>query len=99
MFRLVEGGDYGLDSANVGLCYVSFLPKAEGDPGIFRGPAIEEEGFLDVGVDCIKDAAQQIGWKGPEYWKPLEVSYEKLKKDCAILEKKINKSRKGVRFN
>jgi hypothetical protein len=96
MFRLVEGGDFGLDSANVGLCYVSFLPKAEGDVGIFRGPAIEEEGFLDVGVDCIKDAAQQIGWKGPEYWKPLEVSYEELKKQCKNLEQRLAKAEKAL---
>lgn len=96
MFRLIEGGDFGLESANVGACYVSFLPKANGDPGIFRGPAIEEEGFLDIGVDCVKDAAKQIGWKAPESVAKLEKAYNDLLKDYEKLEKDHAKALKAL---
>jgi hypothetical protein len=92
MFRLVEGGDFGLDSANVGLCYVTFRPKADDEIGIFRGPPIEEEGFLDVAVSCITEAAQQIGWKSPESVARLELGYEELKKENARLKKKLDKA-------
>ena len=96
MFRLIEGGDFGLESANVGACYVSFLAKADGDPGIFRGPAIEEEGFLDVGVDCIKDAAQQIGWKSPESVAQLEIGYAELKAENTKLKTRLTKAEKAL---
>ena len=96
MFRLIEGGDFGLDSANVGACYVSFLPKANGDAGIFRGPAIEEEGFLDIGVDCVKDAAQQIGWKAPESVAKLEKAYNDLVKEHEKLTKQHAKAMKAL---
>ena len=96
MFRLIEGGDFGLESANVGLCYVSFLPKAVDDAGIFRGPAIEEEGFLDVAVGCIENAAQQLGWKAPEYTGPLEKGYEELKKENIRLQNKLIKAEKAL---
>tara|TARA_R100000458_G_C8248939_1_gene226257 strand:- start:818 stop:1135 length:318 start_codon:yes stop_codon:yes gene_type:complete len=96
MFRLIEGGDFGLESANVGACYVSFLPKANGDPGIFRGPAIEEEGFLDIGVDCVKDAAQQIGWKSPESIAQLEFGYQELKKENKKLKSALTKAEKAL---
>jgi len=97
MFRLIEGGDFGMESANVGLCYVTFLTKQDDDAGIFRGPAIEEEGFLDVSVSCITDAAQQVGWKSPESVAKLEIEYRdllkihtKLTKDYTKLEKALN---------
>lgn len=96
MFRLIEGGDFGIESANVGNCYVSFLPKAKGDPGIFRGPAIEEEGFLDVAVDCIKDAAQQIGWKSPESVAKLEKAYNDLVKENDKLRRDYDKAAKAL---
>lgn len=96
MFKLIEGGDFGMESANVGLCYVSFLPKANHDAGIFRGPAIEEEGFLDVSVGCIEDAAQQIGWKPPESVAKLEKSYDDLLKAHARLSKDYAKATKAL---
>jgi len=96
MFRLIEGGDFGLDSANVGACYVSFLPKANGDAGIFRGPAIEEEGFLDIGVDCVKNAAQQIGWKAPESVAKLEKAYEDLHKEHTKAKRELTKAKKAL---
>ena len=96
MFRLIEGGDFGLESANVGSCYVSFLPKADGDPGIFRGPAIEEEGFLDIGVDCVKDAALQLGWKSPESVAKLEKAYEDLHKEHTKTKRELTKAKKAL---
>ena len=96
MFRLIEGGDFGTESANVGLCYVSYLPKANGDPGIFRGPPIEEEGFLDVGVDCIKDAAKQLGWKPPESNAKLEKAYEDLNKEHTKMKRELTKAKKAL---
>ena len=96
MFRLIEGGDFGLESANVGACYVSFLPKANGDPGIFRGPAIEEEGFLDIGVDCVKDAALQLGWKSPESVAKLEKAYEDLHKEHTKTKRELTKAKKAL---
>tara|TARA_R100000458_G_scaffold56816_1_gene62171 strand:+ start:1602 stop:1925 length:324 start_codon:yes stop_codon:yes gene_type:complete len=96
MFRLIEGGDFGLESANVGLCYVSFLPKANGDQGIFRGPAIEEEGFLDIGIDCVKNAASQIGWKSPESVAELEKAYNDLLKEHNNLKRSYAKAEKAL---
>jgi hypothetical protein len=92
MFRLIEGGDFGLDSANVGLCYVTFTPKADHDEGIFRGPAIEEEGFLDVSIGCITEAAQKVGWRSPKSVIKLELGYEELKKENARLKNKLDKA-------
>ena len=96
MFRLIEGGDFGMESANVGLCYVTFLTKKENDVGIFRGPAIEEEGFLDVTVSCITDAAQQVGWKSPESVMKLEKAYEDLSQDHQRALKDLAKAKKAL---
>ena len=96
MFRLIEGGDFGLDSGNVGLCYVTFLPKKLDDKGIFRGPPIEEEGFLDVSISCITDAAQQVGWRSPESVAKLEKSYNDLHKAHAKLSKDYAKLEKAL---
>ena len=85
-----------MESANVGGCYVSFLPKVNHDAGIFRGPAIEEEGFLDVSVGCIEDASQQIGWKPPESVAKLEKSYYDLLKAHARLSKDYAKATKAL---
>ena len=98
MFRLIEGGDFGMESANVGLCYVTFLTKKENDVGIFRGPAIEEEGFLDVTVSCITDAAQQVGWKSPESVMKLEKAYEDLSQDHQRALKDLAKAKKALRL-
>ena len=96
MFRLIEGGDFGMESANVGLCYVTFLTKKENDVGIFRGRAIEEEGFLDVTVSCITDAAQQVGWKSPESVMKLEKAYEDLSQDHQRALKDLAKAKKAL---
>ena len=96
MFRLIEGGAFGMESANVGLCYVTFLTKKENDVGIFRGPAIEEEGFLDVTVSCITDAAQQVGWKSPESVMKLEKAYEDLSQDDQRALKDLAKAKKAL---
>ena len=96
MFRLIEGGDFGMESANVGLCYVTFLTKQEEDAGIFRGPAIEEEGFLDVSVSCITDAAQQVGWRSPESVAKLEKAYTDLLQEHERTLKDLAKAKKAL---
>ena len=96
MFNLIEGGDFGLESGNVGLCYVTYLPKKLDDRGIFRGPAIEEEGFLDVSISCITDAAQQVGWKSPESVAKLEKAYEDLSKEHERTIKDLAKAKKAL---
>lgn len=96
MFNLIEGGDFSTESANVGLCYVSFLPKANDDIGIFRGPAIEEEGFLDVGIGCIENAAGQLGWRSPQFVGKLEKGYEELKKENKQLKRDLDKAHKAL---
>ena len=96
MFRLIEGGDFGMESANVGLCYVTFLTKKEEDAGIFRGPAIEEEGFLDVSVSCITDAAQQVGWRSPESVAKLEKAYTDLLQEHERTLKDLAKAKKAL---
>ena len=96
MFRLIEGGDFGMESANVGLCYVTFLTKMEEDAGIFRGPAIEEEGFLDVSVSCITDAAQQVGWRSPESVAKLEKAYTDLLQEHERTLKDLAKAKKAL---
>jgi len=96
MFRLIEGGDFGMESANVGLCYVTFLTKKQEDAGIFRGPPIEEEGFLDVSISCVTDAAQQVGWKSPESVAKLETAYHDLSKEHEQTLKDLAKAKKAL---
>mgnify|MGYP001263790880 CR=1 FL=1 len=95
-FQLIEGGDFGDESGNSGFCYVTFLPKAKGDIGIFRGPAIEEEGFLDVSIGCITEAAQKVGWRSPESVAKLEYGYHELEKENKKIQAALDKALKAL---
>jgi hypothetical protein len=72
------------------------LPKHDDDPGIFRGPAIEEEGFLDIGVACIENAAEQIGWKSPKSVGTLEKGYQELVNENKQLRRDLEKALKAL---
>lgn len=76
-FQLVEDGDFSLASAGKGLCYVTGETKQPGDRGIFRGPTIEYEGFLDVSLRCITNAASELGWRSADDYGDLARNYEK----------------------
>ena len=95
-FQLIEGGDFGDESANSGCCYVTFLPKMKGEEGIFRGPAIEEEGFLDVSVSCITEAAQKVGWKSPETFRKMEREIMDLKEKLNVNEEALKKALRSL---
>ena len=95
-FQLIEGGDFGEESGNNGFCYVTYLPKAKGEIGIFRGPAIEEEGFLDVSVSCITEAAQLVGWKSPETFRKMEREILELREKLAINEAALKKALRSL---
>jgi len=95
-FQLIEDGDFGDESANNGFCYVTFLPKRQDEIGIFRGPAIEEEGFLDVSISCITEAAQKVGWKSPESVAKLEHGYHEAMKEVTRLSKELSKAKQAL---
>ena len=95
-FQLIEGGDFGDESGNNGFCYVTFLPKGKGDIGIFRGPAIEEEGFLDVSIACITEAAQKVGWRSPESVAKLEHGYHEAMREVVQTKKELEKAKKAL---
>ena len=59
-------------------------------------PAIEEEGFLDVSVSCITDAAQQVGWRSPESVAKLETAYHDLSKEHERTLKDLAKAKKAL---
>jgi hypothetical protein len=53
--------DFDDTSAKKGRCYVMNIPKPEEDEGVFRGPLIDFEGFLDISERAIREAAREIG--------------------------------------
>jgi hypothetical protein len=61
-FSLIRDGEFNVnESAGNGLCYICSCRKQPGDLGIFRGPAIDYEGNLDVCQRCIVTAAHEAG--------------------------------------
>jgi len=76
-FDLITGGDFSSASAGGGKCYVTGMLRQPGDVGIFRAGTIDFEGFLDVSIQCITNAAQQIGWISPD--KVTELSSELIR--------------------
>ena len=95
-FQLIEDGDFGDESGNAGFCYVTFLPKGKDDIGIFRGPAIEEEGFLDVSISCITEAAQKVGWRSPESVAVLEHGYHEAMRELVKTQNDLAKAKKAL---
>jgi len=77
-FALIPDGEFGQESAGHGVCYVTNAGKRKGDLGIFRGPEIQSEGFLDVSCMAIEDAADKLGWKSPRSVKILTDKYAEL---------------------
>lgn len=57
--------DFDETSARRGVCYILNIPKPPEDSGVFRGPAIDHEGFLDISERAIREAAQSIGMLAP----------------------------------
>ena len=81
-FDLIKGGDFSHASAGGGKCYVTGVRKAPDEIGIFRAGTIEFEGFLDVSISCITNAAQEVGWIPPE-------KVEELKKELVRLDELV----------
>ncbi|MEE9125348.1 MAG: hypothetical protein V3U14_12795 [candidate division NC10 bacterium] len=47
-------------------CYVSGLPKRDGEDFIIRGPHIDMEGFFDISLYAAEQLAKLIGWVPPD---------------------------------
>lgn len=58
--------DFDDTSARKGRCYILNIPRPEEDEGVFRGPMIDFEGFMDVSERAIKEAASELGWISAE---------------------------------
>lgn len=88
-FDLIRDGDFSSASAGGGKCYVTGMRKQPGDVGIFRAGTIEHEGFLDVSIQCITNAAQQVGWIAPEKVEELKIELVKLQEQVSNQETTI----------
>lgn len=92
-FRLIPGADFDSTSAGGPLCYVTGERKQEGDAGIFRGPVIDHEGYLDVSVRCITTAASKVGWISPENYEQLEVRLKSAVEEYDALKTRYESQR------
>ena len=88
-FDLIKGADFSSASAGGGKCYVTGMRRRPEDAGIFRAGTIEHEGFLDVSVSCITDAAQQVGWIPPEKVEELQKELIRLNELVSNQDMKI----------
>lgn len=59
--------DFNFRSASPNRCYLTGLPKADGDEGVIgTGVLIEGEGELDISFEAVRTLARMIGWESPE---------------------------------
>lgn len=57
--RLIS--DFDLQSREGAKCSVNGTIKRPEDPGVFRGPLIDMEGYFDICADVIREAAHELG--------------------------------------
>lgn len=96
-FNLIQDGDFGSSSARPGLCYVTGERKQPGDRGIFRGPTIEWEGFLDVSQRCITNAAESIGWISPDKYEHLVEEIKRMTNEILELQSEVETRNEALR--
>jgi hypothetical protein len=85
---LIKNAEFHVtQSAGHGLCYVCGMQKQPEDPGIFRGPAIDFEGNLDICVRCIRNAARQLGMLSTDQVEKLRQEMAQMAEALVAAEK------------
>jgi hypothetical protein len=86
-FRLIP--DFDDDSREGARCSVSGTIKQPGDPGVFRGPLIEMEGYFDVAADVIREAACDLGMITEDQAEELRAAAENLQATIDALDERV----------